>query len=165
MDKKTEDFVWLCVQSTANADQENPNCHLEDCIIKPPYQIKILGITIDFKLKFNSRVSELCRKAATQLNAAQILKTNIDEETRMEIYRSFILSNFNYCPLVWHLCSKYKIIEKGLKIALRFIYMDFISSHEECLTKQNHSTLYITRLRYMATELYKCMNGLNPTYL
>ncbi len=50
-------------------------------------------------------MSELCRKAARQLNAAKFIKTNIDEETRMEIYRSFILSNFNYCPLVWHFCG------------------------------------------------------------
>ncbi len=33
------------------------------------------------------------------------------------------------------------------------------------MTEGNHSTLYITRLRYMATEFYKCMNSLNPTYL
>ncbi len=68
---------------------------MEDCIVKPQSEIKILGITIDFKLKFDSHVSELCRKAARQLNAAKFLKTNIDEETRREIYRSFILSNLN----------------------------------------------------------------------
>ncbi len=62
------------------------NCkNIEDSIVKPQCEIKILGITIDFKLKFDSHVSELCRKAARQLNAATFLKTNIDEETRMEI--------------------------------------------------------------------------------
>ncbi len=85
-----------------NVDQENPSVHIEDSIVKPQCEIKILGITIDFKLQFDSHVSELCRKAARHLNAAKFLKTNIDEETRMEIYRSFILSNFNYCLLVWH---------------------------------------------------------------
>ncbi len=85
-----------------HADQEDPNFHIEHCILKPQCEIKILGITIDFKLKFDSHVSELCRKAARQLNAAKFIKTNIDEKNRMEIYRSFILSNFNYCPLVWH---------------------------------------------------------------
>ncbi len=28
-----------------------------------------------------------------------------------------------------------------------------------------HNTLYITILRYIAAEFYKCMNGLNPTYI
>ncbi len=48
---------------------------------------------------------------------------------------------------------------------LRFEYNDFTTSDEELLAKGNHSTLYITRLRYMATEFYKCINSLNPTYL
>ncbi len=95
---KSQGIIW------GNVDQENPNFHIEDCIVKPQCEIKILGITIDFKLKFDSHVSELCRKTARQLNGAKFLKTNIDEETRMEIYRSFILSNFNYCLLVCHFC-------------------------------------------------------------
>ncbi len=41
-----------------NVDGENPNFHIEDCIVKPQCEIKILGITIDFKLKFDSHVSE-----------------------------------------------------------------------------------------------------------
>ncbi len=36
------------------------------------------------------------------------------------------------------------------------------SSYDEFLAKGNHGTLYITRLRYMTTEFYKCIN---PTYL
>ncbi len=63
------------------------------------------------------------------------------------IYRSFILSNFNYCPLVWHLNKKKDA--KVQKRALRFVYNDFISSYEELLAKGNHSTLYVTKLRYI----------------
>ncbi len=51
-----------------NVDCENPNFHIEDCIVKPQCEIKIRSITIDFKLKFDSQVSELCRKAAILLN-------------------------------------------------------------------------------------------------
>ncbi len=104
-------------------------------------------------------MSELHRKDARQLNTAKFLNTNIDEETGMVIYRSFILSNFNYSPLVWHFCGvlNTKQMEKVQKRALRFVYNDFTSTYEELLAKGNHSTLYITRLRYM--------NSLNPTYL
>ncbi len=55
--------------------------------------------------------------------------------------------------------------EKVQKRALRFVYNDFKSLYEELLAKRNHSTLYITRLRYMANEFYKCINSLNYTYL
>ncbi len=85
----------------------------------------------------------------------------------MEIYWSLILSNFNYCPLTWHFYGvlNTKKMEKVQKRTLRFVYNNFTSTYEELLAKGNHSTLYITRLRYMATEFYKCMNSLNPTYL
>ncbi len=58
-------------------------------------------------------------------------------------------------------------MEKVQKRTLLFVYNDFTTplSYEELLAKGNHSTLYITRLRYMATEFYKCMNSLNLTYL
>ncbi len=56
-------------------------------------------------------------------------------------------------------------MENVQKKPLRFVYNDFTSSYEELLAKGNHSTLYITRLRYIATEFYKCMDSLNPTYL
>ncbi len=35
-----------------NVIQENTNFHIEDCIVKPQDEIKTLGITIDFKLKY-----------------------------------------------------------------------------------------------------------------
>ncbi len=41
---------------------------------------------------------------------------------------------------------------------------DVTSSYEERLAQGNHSILYITRLRYMATEFYNCINSLNPAY-
>ncbi len=85
----------------------------------------------------------------------------------MKIYRSFILSNLKYCPLVCHFCGvlNLKKMEKVQKRALRFAHNYFTSTYEELLAKGNHSTLYITRLRYIATEFYKSMNSLNPTYL
>ncbi len=70
----------------------------------------------------------------------------------------FILSNCNYCPLVWHFCGVLNTKKENVKKrALRFVYNDFTSSYEELLAKRNYSTLYITRLRYIATELYKCI--------
>jgi hypothetical protein len=43
---------------------------------------------------------------------------------KLTIYHSFILSNFNFCPLSWHFCSEANTnkIEKIQEQALRFIY-------------------------------------------
>ena len=68
---------------------------------------------------------------------------------------------------MWHFCGigNTRKMEKVQERALRFVYKDFNSSYEQLLAKGEHSTLYLTRIRYIATEFYKCMNQINPLYL
>ncbi len=75
----------------------------------------------------------------------------------MAIYRSYIPSNFNYCPLVWHFggIQNSRNMEKIQERALRFIYEDYESTYDILLKKGNHIMLYIGRLRNMATEIFK----------
>ncbi len=46
------------------------------------------------------------------------------------IYGTFILSNFNYCPIIWHFCGNVssKKIEKIQERALMFMLKDQIST-------------------------------------
>ncbi len=37
--------------------------------------------------------------------------------------------------------------------------------YNELLTKGNHSILYISRIRIIATDVYKTLNELSPKYL
>ena len=74
--------------------------------IDPANNIKVLGITIDQCLKFNKHISDMCSKAGRQLNVLQRLRGSLDFDSRMAIYKTFIISNFNYCPLVWMFSSK-----------------------------------------------------------
>ena len=68
--------------------------------------MKVLGIDIDDRLTFDGHVSNMCIKAGRQLNALQRLKGSLDRNSRMAIYKSFIMSTFNNCPLVWMFTSK-----------------------------------------------------------
>ena len=83
------------------------------------------------------------------------------------IFKSFIQSNFNYCPLVWHFCSKANTekLEKLQYRALKIVFNDYISSYESLLSKVNLPTLHMNRLRCIATETYKCINNMSPEYL
>jgi hypothetical protein len=38
-------------------------------------EVKLLGVTIDFKLNFNTHISNICKKAAKQLNALPSQRT------------------------------------------------------------------------------------------
>jgi hypothetical protein len=77
------------------------------------------------------------------------------------------MSNFNFCPLVWLFCSKSN--SNKLEIlhcrALRFVYQDFQSSYETLLEKYEHVTLSLQRLRTLALETFKILNGMAPDYL
>ena len=71
--------------------------------IKCEKEVKLLGVTIDFELKFNSHISNICKKASRQLKR---LSKYLNKLGKLTIYHSFILSNFNFCPLSWHFCSE-----------------------------------------------------------
>ena len=91
----------------------------------------------------------------------------LTKQGKMTIYNSFIVSNFNYCPLAWHFCSASSTnkIEKFQERALRFINNDFTSSLQALLTSTNTLPLHVRRMKQMASEVYKIVNDIAPAYI
>ncbi len=54
-----------------------------------------------------------------------------------------------------------KKLEKVQKRALRFVFDDFISDYDTLLTVANVNTLFLTRLKCIAAEVFKCVSGVN----
>ena len=83
------------------------------------------------------------------------------------MYYTFIMSNFSYCPLVWHSYGEVntKKIEKFQERALRFIYQDYNSSYDTLLGKSKLPSLKVRRLRAIALEAFKILNNQTPVYL
>ena len=61
-------------------------------------------MTIDYQLEFKIHISEICKKkiekASRQLNVLKRIGKH-HKLGRLTIYHSYIMSNFNYCPVVW----------------------------------------------------------------
>ncbi len=95
------------------------------------------------------------------------LSTIIGMEVKLSIYRAFILSNFNYCPVVWMLCGQgsVKKMEHIQLKALCFVFNDFTSSYAELLKKSEQSSISIHLIRSLAIEGHKCINEIAPEYL
>ena len=76
-------------------------------------------------------------KAGRQLNVLQRPKGSLDYGSRLSIYKSFIMSNFNYCPVVWMFTSKSSLLklETIKKRALRFVLDDYASDCYDLLKK------------------------------
>ena len=127
----------------------------DNIVLKPESQVKVLGVTLDNKLNFSHHVTVICTKAARQLNA-------LSTTSRMIIYNSFINSNFNYCPLVWHFCGKKNgdKIEKNQERALRIIYRNYDSLYPELLREARTYTMIDKRLRSMLLHVFKSLKGI-----
>ena len=123
--------------------------------------VKLLGVTIDEQLNFKEHIRNLCKKAARQLNAFKRVSKILNIEEREMIYNSFIVSVFNYCPLIWHFCRKidYTKIEKINERALRVVYNDFSRTYKELLHIGNKMTLRKHRFLNFAVEMYKIKQG------
>ena len=76
------------------------NVTVENISLPSSDTIIVLGIDIDDRLTFDGHISNMCIKAGRQLNVLQRLRGSLDQDSRMAIYKSFIMSNFNYCPLI-----------------------------------------------------------------
>ena len=94
-------------------------------------EIKLLGVTLDKKLKFESHIADICRKVGSQTNALSRLKNIPPCKTKEALYRAFISPYFSYCSQVWYHCGRRNIekLERTNARALRFVYNDVISSY------------------------------------
>ena len=135
-------------------------------IVSEPY-IKCLGVYIDNKLSFSKHISEICVKAARQLNALARIAKFLDTKSRKIIYNSFVLSNLNYCPLVWHFCGKLNNdkLEKIQERSLRIVYDDYNSPYTDLIERAGSSTILLSRLRTMALEVFKSLKSISPPCL
>ena len=68
--------------------------------------VKLLGITIDKEPKFDKYINQVCSKANKKLNVLSSMRSFLSVEKRKIIFKSFIESQFKYCPLVWMFCRR-----------------------------------------------------------
>jgi len=126
-------------------------------------KVKLLGITIDKELKFDEHVSHICLKANQKLSVLSRMCNFLSLEKRRIIYKSFIESQFKYCPLVWffHSRTSNNRINKLHERALRLVYGDYNSTFETLLEKDNSFTIHFKSIQKLAIEIYKCLNGMS----
>ena len=71
--------------------------------------VSLLGIDIDFMLKFDDNVADICKKTPKQLAVQKRVDRFLTKQGKMIIYHSFIASTFSYSVgLALLQCYKYK---------------------------------------------------------
>ena len=129
--------------------------------------VLLLGIEIDWKLNFNNHVLSLCSKAYTKVNAFCRLRSHLNAEQKLLLYNSFIMSTFNYCPIIWMFCGKTADLKVNniQRRALQALYNDFYSSYQELLNRGKHLKIHELNQVHLLTEVYKCIKKESPSFL
>ena len=135
--------------------------------IQTSSEVTLLGIEIDNKLNFKKHIHVLVMRAGGQLNFLIRNKKFLNYDSKKVVIESFILANFNYCPLVWHFCSSesMKKMERIQERALRLLLDDYTSDYDQLLIKVTKPTLEIRRLKLLATEIFKTIKNLNAPFM
>ena len=83
---------------------------------------KMLGVIIDNKLRFETHVKDLCKKASQKIWALSRLINYLNDSKKKIISNALIKSQFSYCPLLWTFCFRLtnnminKINERALRL-------------------------------------------------
>ena len=88
---------------THKRNHTNQIINIDQKEIKAVSKVRLLGIEIDEKLNFNHHTNNFCKSVSNQLNALIRLKHLLGFKERKVLANTFVMSNFNYCSLVWNI--------------------------------------------------------------
>ena len=128
-------------------------------------KMKLLGVTIDNKLNFEEHVTIICKKANKKLHALARVAKYLDNNKLRILMKTFIDSQFNYCPLIWMFHSRQlnNKINKLHERALRIAYKDSTLNFEQLLTLDKSVCIHYRNLRRLVVEMYKIKENIAPT--
>ena len=74
--------------------------NIKSSVIEGSSSEKFVGITIDSNFTFEKHINELCKKGNLKLHVLTRCAKFMSTEKRRLIFKAFVISQFNYCPLV-----------------------------------------------------------------
>ena len=107
------DKFQAIVLNKKRSNLTNTNFQVDNQVIKLVSSVELLGFQIDHELTFNLHISKICKSVANQLNALRRLKQFLSFHAKEVLINSYIISNFNYCPLVWMFSSTQSLNKIG----------------------------------------------------
>ena len=138
--------------------------YLENEFLENENSVKLLGVEIDEDLNFQMHVNSLLKKGNQKLHGLMRISKFLSEDKLRIIMKTFIESQFNYCPLLW-MCHSRTLNNKINKLherALRVVYKNDDLTFKQLLEKDNSFTIHERNLQKLAVEMYKVKNNLSP---
>ena len=143
------------------------NIAIEGFIISQSDSVKLLGVTLDKNLSFQEHIANICAKARKGIWCLRRVRNFINFKQAVCLYNCYVQSYLSYCPLIWMFCNKtsYDMIDNVQKRALRALYNEYDASLDELLERDGTDRIHTIHIRFLLTEIFKTVNGLNPCFL
>ena len=128
---------------------------------------KLLGMIVDKKLSFDLHLRTLCKKVNQKVSALARIVPFLPFPKRHLIMKTFIESQFSYCPLVWMFCSRTMNakVNRIHERALRLVYQDYDSTFDKLLDKDKSLCFHHRNIHQVAIEMYKVKHDLSPPFM
>ena len=109
----------------------------------------------------------MCKQVGNKLNALARTAKFLDGSKGKLLMNSFVLYQFNYCPIIWMYCQQQSnnLINTIHERALRIAYNDYISNFETLFEKDSAVSINQQNIQTLATEIFKIKNDLNPSFM
>ena len=157
----------MVIDSPHNSKHEVVKLNVEDTSIEETDTGKILGITFDNKLSMCNHITNICKQASKKLYALARISHYLNNNQKRILMKSFITSQFNYCPIIWMYCQRRSnnLINRIHERALRIAYNDYVSDFHSLLLMDNSVTIHQRNIQTLILEVYKTMHGINPDFM
>ena len=115
----------------------------------------------------SEHIKHICKQASNKLYALARISNYLNERKRKLLMKSFIIAQFNYCPIVWMYCQRRSnnLINRIHERALRIAYNDYVSDSSSLLDKDEPIIIHKRNIHALALEIYKTINNLNPKFM
>lgn len=135
--------------------------------IKSKDSVELLGVNIDSILSFSEHIKSLCTKAKFKIWSLNRIRSYLSLEQRKLIFNAYIMSLFNYTPIIWmfHNKTSYAEITRVHKRALRSVLCDFNNSYEVLLENSKCKSIHEIHLSVLLCEVFKSVKNLNPKFM
>ena len=141
---------------------ENVFASVGQSIIWETENLKLLGIIIYRKRNFNDCVASICRKAGGKLSVLASLSYYMNTKQRRILLKTFLESQFSYCPLVWMFQNRTlnKINYFHVR-ALRVVHRNCHCSYKDLLKMDQSPTALQRSIQSLAIELLKVKQNIS----
>jgi hypothetical protein len=146
------------------SDNTKLEVNLGHTSLKGSSEVKLLGVIIDSQLTFYPHIQYMCKMASAKIKSICRIRGFLTQCQTNILFDAYIMSYFNYCPLVWMFCSKlaHNLINKTHRRALRAKLNIFSCENDELLRIAKSESIHSRNLKLLIIEIFKSLNRLNP---